>query len=78
MNNCNGHILAILQRSEPVAPGLSKHRNDFFGQFVNSPKILYSFFFQVEGKTLEKVEARTLGWQILHTWRAPARRNGKY
>jgi len=26
---------------------------------------------QVEGKTLEKVEATTLGWQILHKWRAP-------
>jgi len=28
---------------------------------------------QGEGKTLEKVEATTLGWQILHKWRAPAR-----
>jgi len=30
---------------------------------------------QVEGKALEKVEAKTLGWQILHTGGAPGKRN---
>jgi len=33
---------------------------------------------QVEGKTLEKVEAAAQRWQILNTWRAPAKRNGNY